>query len=86
MSTSRLELDFEDDRKRELPYFHVARIYVKMPSRVEENSLVYITPDCASESEFDEKINGLIEELVQIRVEAHRKFKGYYAGPNISGD
>lgn len=79
MTTSRLALDFEDDRNHELPYSHVARIYVKMPSRVEGNSLTYITTDCANELEFNENVDGLKRELEEIRAEAHRKFEGYYA-------
>jgi len=77
MSTSRLALDFEDDRNRELPYYHVARIYLKIVNHVEGSPLEYITTDCASESEFDEKINQLIRELEEIRAEAHRKFQAY---------
>ena len=81
MSTYRLALDFEDDRNRELPYNHVAGVYVKRPSRVQGNSLVYIAVDCASASDLDEKINRLMEELEEIRSEAHKKFKAYEKNP-----
>ncbi len=77
MSTARLELDFEDDLKRELPYFQVARIYVKMPSSVQGNSLTYITPDCASESEFVAHADNLIEELQEIKRRGQARFRAY---------
>jgi hypothetical protein len=53
---------------------------VQRPSRVEGNSLVYITTDCATESDFSQKIDGLIGELEEIRAKAHKKFKDYYIG------
>jgi hypothetical protein len=52
----------------------VARVYVKMSSRNGADSPPYISPDCASPSEFDETIRCLHAELDDIQKRAHAKF------------
>lgn len=52
----------------------VARIYVERWSTREGDSFHYISQDCATVSELDWVINGLIGELEHIRKRGHAKF------------
>ena len=65
-----LELSFETGE----PVSPVARIYVENWSMRDGDSFHYISQDCATVSELDWVIEGLIGELERIRKHGHTKF------------
>jgi len=70
MTTYHLDLDFSTNEL----VSPVARVYIKRSTGVSGDSLRYISPDCASPSEFDEAIKRLHAELDNIQNRAHIKF------------
>lgn len=76
MSNYNLELDFVDDRDIWAPS-PMAQIFVQRSCGNERNSLEYITPDCATKSEFNYEIDRLKNELENIRTRGNARFDAF---------
>jgi len=70
MTTYHLDLDFSTSEV----VSPVARVYIKTSNKVNGSSFRFISPDCATSSEFDVAIRRLHAELDEIQKRAHRKF------------
>jgi len=74
MQTYRLDLEFLDDQKSDLPHNPIASVYVKSCSHRTSDGPSLITPDCVTIRELEYHIDELQAELEAIRKKAVLKF------------
>lgn len=74
METYRLDLEFLDNQRSDLPRNPIAYVYVKTFSKQTADGPPLITTDCVTLREFEDQVNSLKLELDVILKKARVKF------------